>query len=322
MKENQLVSVVVPLYNAEKYINETIESILNQTYSLLEIIIVNDGSTDNSELALQKYLHLENVKYIKIQNSGGPSIPRNIGIENSRGDCIFIFDADDLMYPEKIEETLRVSNLQKNQAIGLYFTNFIRIDEDSKMIDSPFLDKYQDFNQGRKEDIGTNCYKIEKETAFDILIKDCFIGTSSVMLPKKTVMDGFRFDEKMKNGDDLDLWLRISLKYDLGFVDKVLHGYRIHGGGLFGTASSKRIIQRANILQKYAPFIKNTTTKKAVNNKIMKTLYSAGYYHQNKGEYHKAMTIYSSAFLKYPKYILLRGIIVSLLKQFKSQWKI
>jgi tetratricopeptide (TPR) repeat protein len=226
------------------------------------------------------------------------------------------------MYPEKIEETLRFFNLSKNENIGMYFTNFIRIDKQSKIISAKFLDNYQEVNRIDKHSVGSNFYKIERETAFDILIKDCFIGTSSVMLPKKTVMEGFRFDEKIQNADDLDLWLTIIHKYNLGFIDRVLHGYRTHGEGLFGTASSKRIIHRATILQKHAPFIKNVKTKKMVNNKIAKTLYSAGYYHQNKGEYKKAIAIYTNAFIKYRKCILLSGIVFSLLKQLKSQWKI
>jgi glycosyltransferase involved in cell wall biosynthesis len=320
MSISDLVSVVVPVYNAEKYIDETINSILGQTYPAIEIIVVNDGSTDNTEIVLEKFFKLGNFQYIKIENSGGPSKPRNVGLDHSIGSCVFIFDADDLMYPEKIEESVRFFNLSKSHNIGIYFTDFIRIDTLSKPVGTPFLDGYQDFRDAERLSMGPGFYKMDRGVAWEVLIKDCYIGTSSVMLPKHVVEKGYRFDEEMKNGDDLDLWLRITREYDAGFVDKVLHGYRIHGGGLFETASSKRIIQRALILEKHSKFIASTGTKEKVILKIAKTWYAAGYYHQNIGEYSSAVKIYVEAFLKYRKYLLFRGVVVSTLKYFKSRW--
>lgn len=319
MSKQDLVSVIVPAFNAEKYIEETIQSILKQTYPFIELVLVNDGSTDNTEEVISKFRHLDNFKYIKIENSGGPSKPRNVGIDNATGNCLFFFDADDLMYPEKIEETVRFYNLSENQDIGIFITNFIRVDKTSKKIGSVFLDRYEDFLRANKFSILDDYYKVEKDIAWDLLIKDNYIGTSSVMLPKHVVEKGFRFDEKVKNADDHDLWLRVTLEYNLGFIDKVLHGYRIHGEGLFGTASSRQIIERARVLEKHSQHIINKKTKEQVSIKIAKTLYSAGYHHQNRYEHKEAIRIYIKAFLKYRRFILLRGAVVCMLKSFKSK---
>jgi len=320
MSNNNLASVIVAAYNAEMYIEETIQSIFKQTYPFIEIILVNDGSTDNTESVLEKFLHLENFKYIRIENSGGPSKPRNLGINAASGNFIFIFDADDLMYPMKIEETIRFFNLAANQNIGIFITNFIRIDKASNQIGRIFLEKYEAFMNADKQCIGAHYYKVEKETAWDILFQDNYIGTSSVMLPKNIVEKGFRFDEEMKNADDRDLWLRLTHEYNLGFIDIALHGYRIHGEGLFGTASSQRIIQRAQVLEKHLQHIRSKKKKQHASMKIAKIYYSAGYYHQNKGEYQEAIKIYTKAFLKYRKLLLLRGAMVSFVKFFKREW--
>ena len=319
MSNNKLASVIVPAYNAEMYIEETIQSILKQTYPFIEIIVVNDGSTDNTENVLKEFLYLENFKYISVENSGGPSKPRNAGINAAIGNFIFIFDADDLMYPQKIEETVRFSNLSENQNIGIFITNFIRIDKASNQMGRIFLERYDAFMNADKKCIGAHYYKVEKEAAWDLLIQDNYIGTSSVMLPKCVVEKGFRFDEEMKNADDIDLWLRLTHEYNLGFIDKVLHGYRIHGEGLFGTGSSQRIIQRAQVLEKHSQYIGYKKTKQKVSLKIAKIYYSAGYYHQKKGEYQEAIKIYTRAFLKYRKLLLLRGVVVCFLKCFKRK---
>src|ERR1700752_3699749 len=110
--KTHLVSIIIPCYNAEKYIDRSIESILNQTYKDFEIIIINDGSTDNSEEVIKKYLTLDNrVKYLKQVNQG-VSATRNKGIELAKGEILAFLDSDDVWEPENLE--IKVDALLNN----------------------------------------------------------------------------------------------------------------------------------------------------------------------------------------------------------------
>lgn len=109
MENRELISVIVPAYNAERTINRCIDSILSQTYKNIEIIIINDGSKDETENKCKKYLQNEKIKYIKIENSG-VSNARNIGIENATGKYIVFVDSDDYLENIMIEELYKNIN--------------------------------------------------------------------------------------------------------------------------------------------------------------------------------------------------------------------
>ncbi len=129
-----LVSVIVPIYNAQKYLSETVESILGQSYVDLEIILVNHASTDGSVAIISKYKKLDNrIKVINLDvNTGGPAYPRNIGMDNSKGEYIAFLDADDVWLPTKIEKQLEI--FQKNEKIDIVHTMAYTIDTNSKVI--------------------------------------------------------------------------------------------------------------------------------------------------------------------------------------------
>ena len=100
---NDLVSIIIPVYNAEKYLMETLDSVLTQTYSSWECIIVDDGSTDTSKnIALDFCLDDKRFKYY-YQTNSGPSVARNNGVEYTQGDHIQFLDADDVLLPERLE---------------------------------------------------------------------------------------------------------------------------------------------------------------------------------------------------------------------------
>lgn len=115
IKSENLVSIITPCYNAAYYIAETIESVLSQTYQVWEMIIVDDGSTDNSAEIIQSYCKKDKrIKYLRTDApSGSPSLPRNVGINKAKGKYIAFLDADDVWMPEKLE--LEIDFAEKNQ---------------------------------------------------------------------------------------------------------------------------------------------------------------------------------------------------------------
>lgn len=193
-KTNQpLITVLIPLYNAQEYIEETIESVIKQTYQNWEIIIIDDCSTDNSRDIIKKYeIQNSRIKLIKSElNFGGPARPRNIGIENAKGEYIAFLDADDVWDINKLEKQIKF--LRENN-IEFTSTDCMLIDDKNKEIKLKFLSKiYNKF--------------IKKKTICDV-IKNNFILTSSVLV-KKTLLNKFEEDKKYIAVEDFDMWLHI-----------------------------------------------------------------------------------------------------------------
>ena len=126
MKKNEIVSIIVPAYNAERTINRCIDSILKQSYGNLEIIIINDGSKDSTEEKCMKYIKNKKIKYIRIKNSG-VSNARNIGIENSTGTYIMFVDSDDYIEKNMVERLY--DNINENVDLVICSKNLITVNE-------------------------------------------------------------------------------------------------------------------------------------------------------------------------------------------------
>jgi len=181
MDSNVKISVIIPAYNAEDTIISCIQSILSQTISVFEIVIINDGSTDMTEMVCQDYMKLNNISNLKIltQPNSGPSKARNYGILNSVGNWIAFIDADDTWLHDKIEKQLAV----------------LGYNLDCKLIGTL---KYKD----------KNVNKYYKDISFrSMLYKNSFF-TSSIIV-ERDVLIRFLFDETKRYAEDYKLWLQI-----------------------------------------------------------------------------------------------------------------
>ena len=127
------ISIITPAYNCAKFLPQTIESVLKQTFGDFEMIIVDDGSTDNTKQVIEPYLknHPLKIKYIYQQN-GGVSVARNTAVKNALGEFIAFLDADDMFLPNRLEESLRV--IEKDKSIGLVHARSMRINEEGASI--------------------------------------------------------------------------------------------------------------------------------------------------------------------------------------------
>ena len=184
MRKEVLVSVIVPCYNAEKYISEAILSVQKQSFSNWELIIVDDCSTDKSESIIAEFVRRDSrIKYIKLpHNTGSPAAPRNVGINKAQGDIIALLDSDDIWYPKKLEEQLEC---MKRNDCSIVYSNGIMIDESGKykkdIIKRPFVD-YR-----------TTLYRFE-------------LSSSAVMF-KKSVIGSANFESRPK--EDFVFWLGV-----------------------------------------------------------------------------------------------------------------
>ncbi len=143
----ELISIIIPVYNGEKWIKRCIESILNQTYPNIEIIIINDGSTDNSLDICKKY-EKENVTIIDKENSG-VSDCRNIGIQNAKGKYLFFIDIDDFIKEETLEELYKIA---KKYDADIVKCNYQEIEDSGDAIKETSFEKFREFNIENKQD--------------------------------------------------------------------------------------------------------------------------------------------------------------------------
>ncbi len=195
-------SVVIPLYNKENYIPNTLKSVLNQSFSDFEIIIVNDGSTDQSE---QKVFEISDtrIRYFKTENKG-VSAARNFGIQQSSGKFICFLDADDYWYPYFLSEIHKHIELCSEQKV---FACAIEFEIHNKVI-SPSYSIIQ-----------TDDYQIVDY--FEASMKESVLFTSASAFERTVFETAGNFNTNYKSGQDTDLWVRIGLQFPIVFIWKI-----------------------------------------------------------------------------------------------------
>ena len=205
-------SVVIPTYNSSKTINKTITSVLKQKYKNFEIIIVDDGSTDNT-VSKVKQIFDSRIKIYKIKRSGGPAKPRNYGINKSISDWICFLDSDDLWESNKLKILSR--SIKQNNFDILCHNEYILKSGKKKIV------KYGPFKK--------NFYK-------KLLIDGNLLSTSATMLNKKFLLkNNLKFNESKKfvSVEDYDLWMLCAKKKaNFIFIDDILGTYIIHNEGI------------------------------------------------------------------------------------------
>ncbi|RKY31599.1 MAG: hypothetical protein DRP67_02325 [Candidatus Omnitrophota bacterium] len=200
------VSVIMAVYNGEKYLKECIDSILNQTFSDFEFIIINDGSTDKTEEILQDFKD-ERIRIVNNKENLGLTKSLNIGLSISKGKYIARIDVDDIALPQRLEK--QVKFLDENQDVGLVGTWFYVIDEEGKII-------------------GKEKYPINDAEIRKVLLKGNPFFSSSVMFRKECIEKAGKFREEFIRAQDYDLWLRISEKYKVANIPEFLCMRRYH----------------------------------------------------------------------------------------------
>lgn len=207
-----LVSVLIPAYNAEKFVKEALDSAISQTYPNIEVIIVNDGSTDGTAEAVKPYLKDKNVIYFK-QPNGGISKARNKGFELSHGDYITFLDADDIYAVSKVEK--EVDFLESHPDYGVAYCRVLSFyDEEPE----------KKYGYGRTMPSGD---------IFRDLLRHQFINPGSVMMRREVFASENGFNPDFRDAEDWDLWRRLSYNgVKFGYVDQPLHYNRISKGSL------------------------------------------------------------------------------------------
>lgn len=240
-------SVIIPTYNRGALILDTLNTVLGQNYADVEIIVVDDGSTDNTLRVLEPYVVDEKIRLIRQAHFGKPSSARNRGLEEATGDVIFLLDSDDLMLPNKISSTMHAFHQLGHRNVGFCCTDFLlrrNNSDEYNHFSAPF---YYKFREAPKRKVDEGVSLIASRDAYNALLSANYVGTSSVALRKEIVYAGFRFDENLTNSDDYDMWLRLAREYDVLVMESPLHIYTESTDGVLRASMRSGNKWRTNI---------------------------------------------------------------------------
>jgi len=214
--EAPLVSVLMASYNAAAWIDETIESVLAQTYPHVELVVADDASSDETPAIVSRYAqeHPGRVRLVASDDRAGPTRRRNDALEASRGSLLAWLDHDDVWLPTKLEQQVAV--LAEHPEVGLVYTGYEAFDgETGEAI--PWREKE---------------LESEGEVLADLFVKGCFIASITTMFRREGLVRrgvGFR-ETEFSFGDDYFLWLVLALDWQVARVDEMLARYRRHAG--------------------------------------------------------------------------------------------
>jgi glycosyltransferase involved in cell wall biosynthesis len=244
------VSVIIPVYNAEKYIAATVDSVLSQTYQNLEILIIDDGSLDRSIEICQKFGD-SRIRIIRQANRGLAGA-RNTGIRNAQGDYLAFLDADDIWLPDKLEQ--HVNHLDASPTVGISFCYSAFINEQGNLTGlyqkpRQLYDITPSYVLCRNPVGNGSAPVIRREVFEEIKFLDNLYGAN----------EDCYFDERLRRAEDIECWLRISIltHWRHEGIPEVLTLYRVTSGGLSANAL-KQLEALETVVEKtrsYAPDI-------------------------------------------------------------------
>jgi len=303
------VSVVMPLYNAERHVEAAIRSALASDLASIEVIVVDDGSSDAS-LAIARSIDDPRLTVLAQPPSGGPSRPRNVGIAHARAAYIALLDADDLLKPHKLSSALAA--LDQHPRAGIAFGDYERIDATGRVLAPATLTGYpklQSLPACRWRDVWRSIS--QREFARGLLYEN-FIGTSGVVLRRGVLQQVGLFDESLNYSEDRDLWCRLAHTCDALYEDTVGHSYRITAGSLTLKPGSQQARQRITVLRRERARWSSARELRQIDRLIAENLAAIAWDQRKSGRRAASIATFARAFLTSPSLRWVRAAAGSL----------
>lgn len=246
MKHTPETSVIMSAYNAENFLSDSIESILNQTYRDFEFIIVNDGSSDSTRHTLYEFQKKDNrIIIIENKNNIGLAKSLNIALNSARGKYVARMDADDLSVPARLEKQL--AYLKKHSNIGLLGSYIKSIDE-------------------KKRITGSWVYPVDSFSIRWHLIFSNVIAHPSVVFRKELIIAVGAYNEKLTAGIDYDLWVRVSKITEISQIKEFLVMWRTHSGSMtYKNEAIRKQVQMTIVKNQVEIYLKRKTDDKEIS---------------------------------------------------------
>lgn len=267
-----MISVILPVYNGEKYVSSAIESVLKQSETDFELIIVDDGSTDATWDVIQTYTYDGRIR-VHHQENAGPGRARNQAMSLAHGDYFAFIDADDAYMPDKLK--MQKSVLDQNPNVSVVWGNYYLANSSMEIIRivSP------DYTTNRRENL--LAYMLFRNV----------ITTPHFMFRRECYENGFRYKEDIRHNEDYFLILRLLEQYDFYYIDTPLYVYRRHENNL--TNNTDMVARRAKeILTRYSPQKIDSIMEQTDFSQEDK-LRLKGKIHMRRQDYHSALACFS-----------------------------
>ncbi len=222
MSVNPLVSVIIPAFNAQEFIGETFDSILAQTYKNLEIIVIDDGSTDRTSQVVHNYK--APVFYHYQSNSGGCAVPRNNGIAHSSGEFLCFVDADDILVPDRIAR--QVDFMERNPSVGLVFCDYQNFNEKGPYPNSHFqtCPRLWSRLKGQRE--------LLLDNPCELLVQENFGIAGSFLMRRNILKFESGFEPTLRACEDFHFYYRLARHTRVGVINEVGMLRRWHGDNM------------------------------------------------------------------------------------------
>lgn len=298
-------SIVIPLFNKDHFIENTLKSVFNQSFSDYEVIIINDGSTDNSQEIVLKFTD-PRIKYYCKENEG-VSIARNLGIKQSTGSHIALLDADDLWLPNHLEVLHDL--IQETPNAGIYASRYISKVANNKFINHSFLN------------ISKNHSGIVTDFFHSSLVNRIAL-TSAIVIPKVILENKGLFNPNISSGQDLDLWIRIASYFPVAITNQVTMEYNATDNN----SLSKTSIQNKKLID-FSQFQKEEENSKSlkafidVNRMDYALKFKISNDYKKANEYYKSIARENITLKNWVVFHLPRWIQISLLRIKKKLYK-
>jgi len=281
------VSVIVPCFNAADYVGQALDSALGQTHGNVEIIVVDDGSTDSTPEVLAGYA--DRVRILRQQNSGSAAA-RNRGIDAATGELIAFLDADDFWFPDKLQ--MQVSHLMSCGDCGVVYCGWLALSADS---DGRFPQPVRS-----APNVGEDLIDPDRSGwLYHLLLQDSVVHTSTAVFRRDVIESVGRFDESLRRGQDLDYWLRASRVTQIHKLSAVLSVYRLHAESI--TRQPNPVNYRARVIEKaLATWGLADPTGRMLDPRVVRQVLKQswrghGYQHLKRGSADQALRSFSKA---------------------------
>ena len=234
-----LVSVVLPTFNRSRLLIDALDSVVHQTYSPIEVIVVDDGSQDDTKARFDAWALKQDATlkatYIYQQNQGG-NVARNRGIEAAQGQFVAFLDSDDLWHPEKLQS--QISVFSDEPEFGAVYCGVRHVDAETGAITEPSSRAYP-----------------SGQLLEQMLVKDVTAPTSTYVVRREVFDEVGLFDTSLKARQDWDMWIRVAARYPIGCVAKPMVDFRDHAGPRTASNPQKEIDGYRFIREKYASLL-------------------------------------------------------------------
>ena len=316
MSVDPLVSVVIPAFNAERWIGKTLESFARQTIKNIEVVVVDDGSKDSTATLAEAYSDSLDITVVRSEPNGAPARPCNIGMRKAKGDFIVSCDADDMATPDRVEVMLKAWKLAGNKDC-LVFSDHCEVNEAGEVITESKLAEYPEVFKVRSDALAKDISIVQAEAAFETLLAGCFIRPCAVAFTRRVWQEVGGYDERLRNGQDYDLYLRVARTFPFVFVNRVLGLYRRSAGNISSRSIVDLAPSRILALERLLTLELSPTQRRVVRTWIATNYQSLGYEFGNRKMLRESLQSYLCALRYQPRASALRGMLVSSLKRLK-----